>query len=742
MESNKNKVLTIIRTYPVVSGFLIPILIIFILNLGLIFKWSLWLNFEPITSIVNYLSIRISYDIPAEYFIGIITIFILFFSFAQFSYSRQALPANLVRKHILVHHNTFLFIGLQFSFSTIIGFFTFVNTHSIRNFNFIIVLTVLLSSVLISIIYFYWLVRNVTAVGMFQLIRNNLNFDEIRKIEIETEKSFQSFLEAVQSEKFKLKFTLFDYLGFILDEHTPIQTDKIGIIKSIDLKKIDEILDEYSKGIKEIILDIKIGQRIPLHDTYPGIIPKTNLFRIFTIPTYQKDIIEIKEKLRARLIEDKSFYTSLVDCFDIDVQSVQFERNKEHLNDLVHFYTYAIETETAETDDLMGHFSSFIFNQVGSLQPDSTIKLGEKLFLEIIDRFNSNLKMQGLSIVRIETALNFIYSMGHAAVKGKSFLIISKLLSLLMYLFGKYVDSDLVSSKRIHPIILYIQEISFSEIVYTRQKIDKSELLKYYKSFYLPLVSIAIEKAAMAFYLLIKSEVNKENSDKKILYDNAQHLIDFLSPINHWDPVEELAMEGSSHFQKEHHRIVKSHGENILHLAVLIFKYAREGKLPINSILNIAFPLVDNCYTIKKFAIRSEEFVDEFFFSYEFRELTSSFLQEEFEGNKIHEAGTYSPAIYSFRDFWLTYSLYLGINADYRKPYKVSFIPSADLGKTTFSKSKIFSMINRLQTISVKDLMKWLNKDEEFVREIMMKYGSHLKKLFEENKEDFHEDFF
>ena len=245
----------------------------------------------------------------------------------------------------------------------------------------------------------------------------------------------------------------------------------------------------------------------------------------------------------------------------------------------------------------------------------------------------------------------------------------------------------------------------------------------------------------MAFYLLIKSEVRKERSDQKILLENAQQLINFLSPINHWKPVEELAFEDSPHFQKEHHRIVKSHGENILHLAVLIFKYVREGKLPINSITNIAFPLVDNCHTIKKFAISSEEFLDDFFFSYEFRELTSSFLQEEFEGNKIHEAGAYSPLIYSFRDFWLTYSLYRGIRAEYRILYKQSFIPSADKDeKTTFSKSMIFGMINRLQTISVKDLTKWLNKDEEFVREVMMKYGVHLRQLFNENPNDLHEE--
>lgn len=736
------ELITIIKQKWFWIGLLSPLLIIPIINIGLILNLPPLFDTGLIYDFIKFLSIKLEYQIPAEYFIGIITIFILFFSFAQFSYSRNSLPANLVRKHILYHRNSALFIGLQLSLSSIVGFFSFYNSQSIHNLNFILILVIILSSVFISILYFYWLVRNVTAVGMFQIIKNKLNFDEIRKIEIETEKSFQIFLNEIQTGKFNLKFTLFDYLGFMLDEHLSIQTDKVGIIKSIDLHKIDALLKEYYEGIKEIILDIKVGQRIPLHDTYPGIIPKTNLFRIFTLPSHEKEKNDIIKKLTKRLNEDRPFYNSLIDCFDIDVQSFQFEKNKAHLNDLVQFYIYAVEIETAESDDLIGHFSSFIFQQVKSLQPDSTIKLSEKLLIEIVERFDDKLKTQGLSIGRIETTLNFIYSMRNAAVAGKSFLIMSKLLSLLMYLFGKYIKSEHVTSNRIHPIILYIQEIAFSSIVYTRENNDKQELLKYYKSFYLPLVGNAIEKAAMAFYLLIKSEVKMERSDHKILYENAQHLINFLSPIDHWDPVERLKMEDSLHFKKEHHRIVKSHGENILHLAVLIFKYVREGKLPANSIVNIAFPLVDNCQTIKKFQTNSEELLNDFFFSYEFRELTSSFLQEEFEVNKVHEAGAYSPIIYSFRDFWLTYSIYKGLKAEYVRPYKLIFIPSVDKDNTTFSKSMVHYMIKRLQSISVKELTIWLNKDEDTIREIMMKYGSHLSELFSQNKNILFDDSF
>ncbi|MCJ7554459.1 MAG: hypothetical protein MUO34_11310 [Ignavibacteriaceae bacterium] len=567
---------------------------------------------------------------------------------------------------------------------------------------------------------------------MFQLIRNKLNFREIRDIEIETEKSFQNFLKELGSSKLNLKFTLFDYLGFMLDEHIPIHTDRIGIINSIDIKKIDDILKEYHDGIKEIILDIKIGQRIPLYDPYPGIIPKTNLFRIFTIPTYKKDIPDVIEKLKVRLKDDDSFNRSLINCFNIiQTKSFQFEQNKEHLNELVQFYIYAVETETAEAGTLIDHFSSFILDQVKSLQPNSTIKLTEKLLLEIVDRFDEKLRTQDISIAKIETTLKFIYSMRNAALTGKSFLLISKLLSLLMHLFSKYVKSEFVTSHRIYSIILYIQEVAFSGIVYSRKNDDKRELLKYYNSFYLPLIRDAMDKASMAFYMLIKSSVKSEKSDSSVLFENAQLLINFLSPLNHWKPVEELLLEGSIRFKREYDNIVKSHGKNILHLAVLIFKYVREKKLPTSFLNQVSFPLADNCHTIKKFSMSSQDLLDEFFFNYEFRDLTSSFLQGEFEFNKIHESGAYSPIIYSFGDFWLTYSLYRDLIPQDPRRVQKAFVPSEDKSKTEFSKSMINNMIRRLQTVSVKDGANWLNKDEETVRRVMMKYGAHLRKLLE-----------
>ncbi|MDP2365719.1 MAG: hypothetical protein Q8M94_18370, partial [Ignavibacteria bacterium] len=284
-------------------------------------------------------------------------------------------------------------------------------------------------------------------------------------------------------------------------------------------------------------------------------------------------------------------------------------------------------------------------------------------------------------------------------------------------------------SNRINSFLLYIQEVAFSGIVYSTDFNEKKHLLKYYRAYYSPLIGYALERAASAFYILIKASIKNEKAFSTILVENGQHLINFLSPLNHWDPITELALENSFRYKVESKKILETHAENIVHLAILIFKYVKEYKLPSNYINDIAFPLVNNCQTVSKFAIKSEELLDEFFFSDEYRGITSSIFQEEFEANKIHEAGTYSPITYSFRDFWITYSLYRELYQIYLDHSRKTFIPSVYKEKTQFTRSAIEFIISRLQTISVEDLSNWLNKDENTVRETILKYGTHLHNL-------------
>ena len=725
----KDILFKVFRTHPFITGFLLPILTVLVLNIGLIFKWSLWLNREPIISIVEFLSIKKIYDLPAAFFIGIITIFILFFSFAQFSYSRQALPANLVRKHILAHHNTYLFIGLQFAFSTIIAFFTFINAYSIHNLNFIIILVLLLSSVLISLVYFYWLVRNVTSIGMFLLIISSLNFDEIRQIAKSTQMNIEKFNSNLLKIKLLLKYSTFNFF-VSSNQILPIQSEKKGIITEIDILTIDNLLSEFGDIIKEIFMDVQIGQRIPIYDPYPGITSKTNLLRIFVSDSTNPRVLELETRLNEKLNQE------LINCFHIEKKSYIYEINRDNLLDLVQFYIYAVEADSAETEKLVEQFSGFILSEVSSLETGAIIDSVEKLFLDIIEIFEQKLRFEGITLAKIEMTLTFVYSMRNVAIKRKSYLMISKLLSLLTHLFARYINSEHVLSNRIDSFILYIQEVAFSEIVYSGEYTDKRTLFQYYKSFYLPLIGYALERAASTFYILIKASTKNEKEFLRILIENGQHFINFLSPLNHWDPIEELAFENSLRFKVESKNILNIHAENILHLAILIFKYVKEKKLPSNYINEIAFPLVNNCQTVNKYKIKSEELLDEYFFSDEYKGITSSIFREEFEVNKIHESGTYSPITYSFRDFWLTYSLYREFYPIYLTHSEKSFIPSHDTDKSRISKSMIHSMINRLQSISVKDLANWLNKDENTIREVMMKYGAHLRTLYNQKPED------
>lgn len=709
----------------IISGFFYPIIIIVFFNLGLILNLPPIIKYEPVINIIHYLSVKIIYEMPPDYFIGALTIFILFFSFAQFSYSRQSLPANLIRKHILHHTYTLMFIGCQLSFSTIIGFFLFDHTEEIYTLNYIFIFIILITSVIISIIYFYWLSKSVTAEGMFDLIQKKLDFEEIKRIEVENNVSYKNFTKLIESDKNDIKYTLFDYFGFVTEEHTLIDTDQTGIIADIDLEKLNIILKPYIEIINEVILDIKIGQRIPVYDPYPEMKPRTTLMRInLKIANHGTKNNDLRNEINKGSLKEK-----IIDCYKIKQDSFLFESNNENLQDLLLFYFFAVRSEQGESKKMIEQFSSFILNKIKSLDSNSKIKLTEKLFLQMIEMFRYQLLYEDFTNAQYNVTIRFIYSLRNVAAEGSSYNIMSNLLSVLYILFRKYIYSEQSSYDRVNSIILNFREVSFSTLVYSGKYDSKIGFLRNYKTFYLPLIRDSVNQASIAFYTLIIYSLSNEKIGYRLLTNNAQHLINYLSPLEHWKPVDALQFGNTVHYKEEKKKIIMSHGQNIIHLSVLLYKYIEDEKLPIHYLKNIAFPLADNSCTIEKYYSKPEEYLDEYFYSYDFQEVTGSFLQEEFEINKIHEAGTYSPILYSFSRYWLVYSIYRNSNGN-------SFIPSTVTKFSSMNKSLLENQLRVTNNISRIDLSKYLNISLNKTRELLHNYKTHINNLlnmFENN---------
>jgi hypothetical protein len=111
--------------------------------------------------------------IDGKYLFGIITIFVLFFSITQFGFSKSNLPAKIMQERVLKNNFTRTYIGLQLSFSTIVAFYVYLgNSYWINYFYCIICVFV---SVILSILYFFWLISNLTNKGLAEFTSRHLS---------------------------------------------------------------------------------------------------------------------------------------------------------------------------------------------------------------------------------------------------------------------------------------------------------------------------------------------------------------------------------------------------------------------------------------------------------------------------------------------------------------------------------------------------------------------------------------
>ncbi|MDP2364987.1 MAG: hypothetical protein Q8M94_14610, partial [Ignavibacteria bacterium] len=266
------------------------------------------------------------------------------------------------------------------------------------------------------------------------MISSSLNFDEIRQIAITTQQNIEKFKSNLSKIKLRLKYSTFDF--FVSSDHIfPIQTEKKGIITEIDILKIDNLLSVFGDIIKEIFIDIQIGQRIPIYDPYPGISSKTNLLRILVKDKSDPKVLELKANLNEKLNHQ------IIKCFIIEEKSYSYEINRDNLLDLVQFYIYAVEADPAETEKLIKQFSGFLLTEVSSLTTGAVIDSVEKLFLDIIEIFDQKLRFEEITLAKIDITLTFVYSMRNVAIDRNSYLMISKIVSLLKHLFARYIYS-------------------------------------------------------------------------------------------------------------------------------------------------------------------------------------------------------------------------------------------------------------------------------------------------------------
>lgn len=694
------------------TGIFLPILITILINIGIIF--SIPIQISQLQSFTGFLSQKVSNDYSVQILIGLFTVFVVFFTFAQFSYSNKSIPTYLIRKYIIEADVTVFYLGMQFGFILSLVFFSFINKDIIHRLNLFLNLLYLFISAGLSVVYFFWITTHIQASNVFRLILNHLNIKEIISIEQRCLNSLRNFEKSTSSLKTPFELRYSDPLGLLGTRAIKSMTYKTGIVSDIKLIDLIGLLRPKELNIQLVILDLKIGEFIPKYEPLPDLKPKTVLIKIIPI---QKD--HIAEEL-AKFVDEKRLL--IEDQFIIE-ENTSFHTNRLHIRNLIDFYFYAVSIEPKEGEKLIDEMISFLIKETekaGNNDWNNTVGLTENFYLEFVNVVESNLRKQNLTKGIVEATLSFVYAMKHLVVKNRSVLLMRSLIGLLNILLYNIIISGLQFRYYLSTLVLYIKEVTILSLI--DRDLTKDEFLKVQKDFFEPIVFNSIEQATNTYYNLILhfNKIGFEEG-KKILLENGNQLIDFLFPLNQWSPIKDIIFEEDGNESNLLEGIVKYHAANLLYLSIFIFMRIERSEIPTELLKSVAFKLTDHCNTIFKHTKSNIEIIDDLFYDYGFNNPSSSFGGQVFETSGIHEYGTYSPSYYGFARFWIAYSFY-----NHNRMGK--FIPQKLPGNEGFDRILLDGILKQLDRFDYQKYTLMLGREYN-LEKLVHEYKEHLKNL-------------
>lgn len=686
--------------------FLIPVVLTLLFNIGLIFSLPNKISF--LDSVVIALSKSVENNFSLAIMIGLFTVFVVFFTFAQFSYSNKSIPSHLIRKYVIEAKETIVFLGLQFSMISTLMVITILHISAIHIVNVFLSLMFLIFSAVLSVLYFFWLSKHIQAENLFRLIREQLNIDEIIEIEKKNLAILHSFKQSFETIKKTISYKLRmpKYIDDIIDNGFKVTTYNSGIVSNIDLDKLNALLDEIKDHLDEVILQVRIGETVPKFEPLPNITPETTLLKI--VPKLpEKD--EVNDVIQKSLNKNRS---KIVDVFDIK-QEKAYDKNKIHFRHIVEFFLFLIESNHNDGKRALDELSSFLITEIKKTEKGewvNEIGLAQELYLELINIFESKLRSWTLSNSIIESTFSVIYSIEPLARKNRSAKLFERLMNFESTFYYLILSEGAKFSFYLSTLILYIKETSLQPLTNIEISLEEFETDKEGENYYRTVILSGINLAFKTYYQIIKNYSKfEEEKIQSILLENGKQLIDFLSPLNHWSVINPAEVPDDEEYEKIESIInlfTKYHAANLIFTSILIFDKFKKSFIPGNIVLKIAFPLVDNCNTIKRFDKSSNEYINEFIFARKYNLPGSSIFPEIFEETGIHEYGTYSPIYRDFSDFWIAYNIYLKLS-------NRRFVPSEIPEDRKSAKQHLISIQKRFNNIEFQKLSSLLGRDVE-----------------------------
>jgi len=729
MCNNKNQLIkTVSKFWDLVKKFLLPLIIAFVLNIGLIFKIPNQIpTFKVLVSVFSQLREN---NLTVSLLIGTGAISLFFFSIVPLLYGIQYIPLKIIRKYILFNNRTMRYLLTQFEIIVVLGVFSYY--HNLTNWTIAISILYFVWSILKCLYFFIWVTKIIVPKELFTLILDAINFKDIDKSSIRLKDPKEQFETSLKNYAGFYE-TKSNELDILFRQSISIRTHNKGLVSQIDLKEIDEILQEKRSDIDKVVFHVKISDLIPDPSSPYDQTSKKPQLLISILPKLdepKKDGEFFSDNIEQDKFSEISKYIEknekeLEKCINIDSSKSSFANYLEIISDLLSVYEKGVAVDISVAQDFLENMNDFIYSEYEKSDNRKLFlrfRIINDMFQKILERITEIQKYDPTSIL-LSDILTTLYSLKNLAIAQENTELIYSILNVLNDIFRRKLIYSNRYSFHLPIHLLYIQEITFSyEMTKKLEEDNEKDFKNNWSKLYSPIINKGIESATIGYlgYLRWAYKQNKIDSEFYLI-NNAQFLIDFVKPIINWNIFEQNNTELEKFWAEQQTIKMRILARNILYISIIIYKKVQEKELPEKYIWKLSFPFADYCNNIGKYkSIKSEEYLSDYFYDYEFKTPYGSYLSEWFEVNPIHEAGAYTPRYYNFDSFWFSLSIY-------RKSMGQTFIPNTT-PDSDYKKRELRNFYNLIKEGKIQYI--GINKEKEWIKNIS-KYVEHIENLLE-----------
>lgn len=684
-------------------GFLFPIAVTLILNLGIIFNLPNFLEVLPL--LTGHLFAVAHNILAADIVIGIATVFVVFFAFLQIGYSLRHIPTSLIKRYLLHYRTTMALLGLMFSLLLVSGYFA--AQPEMRYVNLYLVILFIPFSVSVLIRYFYWFTHAITLEGMIDIILGCVRFQRIKQFGEELEKGALEFQNHLANRNNNIKITqLQDFSFLVFGDTFLVQSNERGFVKGINVNKLDSIMSGMKDDIEAVELGISIGSLFPQdHLTLMKLSPRVKKEK--KEQTANEAVVNRVEMFR------KQHMNELRDCILLDGDTL--ELFKQPFRDILEVYENVSHESArdvqAVSDKLVAFFDDTRWHTNVAHSEVSSSVVGHLLRFFISEM--EAIADRGMNDAQLNAMIPLVYAVRNHATRQSDISLFISLLELMQRLFSRMLTQGERYNSRIATYLLYLKEICFSGGLADRvERESAEEFQKSWRIFYSPLVNKAIRTAVNTIYLLLNHSFTKTEGETRIyLFSNAERVFGILDRVANWPHIT----------REQVHQVNDKLGRELMYLSIYMFRRCYyQNRLAAELVNSIGLRLGALAFESDRLPGSDDgDGSDKLVFDYTFQ-YDASFTS--FEDPELETSATGTGGVPQFSHYWVVMSIF-------RRQQGKRFLPATIPAGTSSPDFVLGELLAATISLNVEKAVSILRIEQDKVMEELAAFRHHLESL-------------